>query len=65
MKKDEKWSGHTGNNELGIILLGGNYRVKTDRGSWETKNGRSDVFSGIAYTLYLPRNTSYELTAES
>ncbi|MCK4988955.1 MAG: 5-deoxy-glucuronate isomerase [Bacteroidales bacterium] len=65
MKKDEKWNGHTGNNELGIILLGGNYRVKTDRGSWLTINGRSDVFSGIAHTLYLPRNTDYELTAES
>ncbi len=65
MKKGEKWSGDTGNNELGIILLGGNYRVKTDRGSWETKYGRSDVFSGIAHTLYLPRNTAYELTAES
>lgn len=65
MKKDEKWSGHTGNNELGIVLLGGNYRVKTDLGSWKTINGRSDVFSGIAHTLYLPRNTAYELTAES
>jgi len=65
MKKDEKWSGHTGNSELGIILLGGNYKVKTNRGSWETKNGRTNVFSGIAHTLYLPRNTAYELTAES
>lgn len=65
MKKGEKWIGHTGNNELGIILLGGNYKVKTDHGSWETINGRKDVFSGIAHTLYLPRNTAYELTAES
>jgi 5-deoxy-glucuronate isomerase len=65
MKKDEKWSGHTGNSELGIILLGGNYKVKTDRGSWVTKNGRRDVFSGIAHTLYLPRNTEYALIAES
>lgn len=65
MKKDETWSGFTGNNEYGIILLGGNYRIKTDHGSWATKNGRKDVFSGIAHTLYLPRNTSFELTAES
>ncbi len=65
MKKGEKWSGDTGNNELGIILLGGNYKVKTDRESWETINGRRDVFSGIAHTLYLPRKTAYELTAVS
>lgn len=65
MKQDEKWSGHTGNNEMGIILLGGNYKVNTDHGSWSTINGRKDVFSGIAHTLYLPRNTAYELTAES
>jgi 5-deoxy-glucuronate isomerase len=65
MKKADRWSGHTGNNEYGIILLGGNYKVETDRGSWETINGRKDVFSGIAHTLYLPRNTAFELTAES
>ncbi len=65
LKKDETWSGHTGVSEYGIILLGGNYKVKTDRGSWKTVNGRKNVFSGIAHTLYLPRNTSFELTAES
>jgi len=65
MQKAETWTGHTGNNEYGIILLGGDYIVKTDRGSWQTKNGRKDVFSGIAHTLYLPRNTAFELTAVS
>ena len=65
MKKGETWMRKTGDNELAIILLGGNYSVKSDRGKWETKNGRKDVFSGIAHTLYLPRNTQFELTAES
>lgn len=65
MKKGEVWKGETGTNEYGIILLGGNYSVKSDKGNWETKNGRKDVFSGIAHTLYLPAHTSFELTAES
>lgn len=65
MKQGETWTGHTGNNEYGIILLGGDYKVKTDRGSWETINGRKDVFSGIAHALYLPRQTAFEFTAES
>lgn len=65
MEKGETWSGNTGGHEYGIILLSGNYTVKTDRGSWETGNGRKDVFSGIAHSLYLPRNTTFELTALS
>ena len=65
LKKGEKWTGNTGNNEYGIVLLGGNYSVISDKGTWETKNGRKDVFSGMAHTLYLPRNTSFELCAES
>ena len=65
MKKGEKWIGNTEENEYAIILLGGNYSVKTDKGNWETVNGRKNVFSGIAHSLYLPRNTEFELTAES
>jgi len=65
MKKGDTWSGNTGGNEYGIILLGGNYSVKSNRGNWETENGRKDVFSGIAHTLYLPRNTDFELTSVS
>lgn len=65
MKKDEIWKGNTDGNEYAIILLGGDYTVKTDKGSWGTVNGRKDVFSGVAYSLYLPRNTEFELTAKS
>lgn len=65
MKQGEKWIANTGGNEYAIILLGGNYSVKTDKGNWETGNGRKDVFSGIAHSLYLPRNTQFELTADS
>jgi len=65
MHKGEKWSANTEGNEYAIILLGGNYSVKSDKGSWETVNGRKDVFSGIAHSLYLPRDTQFELRAES
>ncbi|VAW13655.1 5-deoxy-glucuronate isomerase [hydrothermal vent metagenome] len=65
MSRGEKWAGNTGENEYAIILLGGNYSVKTEKGNWETVNGRKDVFSGIAHSLYLPRNTAFELTAQS
>jgi 5-deoxy-glucuronate isomerase len=65
MQKGEQWEGYTGENEYGIILLGGNYSMVSDKGSWKTMNGRKDVFSGIAHTLYLPRHSSFRLTAES
>jgi len=65
MKQGEKWSAHTGDNEYAIVLLGGNYSVQSDKGNWKTLNGRKDVFSGIAHTLYLPRNTEFTLFAES
>lgn len=65
MKQGETWKGETGECEYGIILLSGNFSVKSDKGAWKTVNGRRDVFSGIAHTLYLPRHTSFELVAES
>lgn len=65
MKKGECWKSNTGGNEYAIILLGGNFSLKSNKGSWKTINGRKDVFSGIAQSLYLPRNTEFELVAES
>jgi 5-deoxy-glucuronate isomerase len=65
MLKGEKWIANTRDNEYAIVLLGGNFSVKSEKGDWESVNGRKDVFSGIAHTLYLPRNTEFELTAES
>jgi len=65
MKKGEVWNCDTGDNEYSIILLSGNFSVQSDKGSWQTVNGRRSVFSGIAHSLYLPRNTQFELIAES
>ncbi|WP_445735785.1 5-deoxy-glucuronate isomerase [Mariniflexile sp.] len=65
MRKDEQWSFNTGVNELVIVLLSGNFKVESNKGTWKTINGRKDVFSGVAHTLYLSRNTKFTLTAQS
>ena len=65
LEMGQTWSGHTGDNEYGIILLSGNYKVKSDQGNWETVNGRKSVFSGIAHSLYLPRHTEFTIEATS
>lgn len=65
LKKGESWVGYTGENEYGFILLSGNYKAETSSGIWTTTNGRKDVFSGIAHSLYLPRHTEFKITATS
>ena len=65
LKKEEHWSYNTGNYELIIVLLGGNFSVQSELGNWKTENGRKDVFSGLPHGLYLPPNTRFVLTAES
>ena len=65
MKMGETWEHITEENELVIVLLGGNFKVASDKGEWETVNGRKDVFSGVAHTLYLPRRTKFTLEATS
>jgi len=62
-KKEFEWN--TDENEMVIVLLSGNYKFESGKGSFETKNGRKSVFKGIAHTLYVPRKTSFKLTATS
>ncbi len=65
LKKNETWLHQTGNNELLIVLLGGNFSVESGSALWSTENGRKDVFSGLPHGLYLPPDTSFTLTADS
>jgi 5-deoxy-glucuronate isomerase len=65
MTLGESWEHQTQENEMVIVLLSGNFKVESDQGNWETINGRKDVFSGIAHTLYLPRNSNFRLEATS
>ncbi|MFC0186353.1 5-deoxyglucuronate isomerase [Pseudarcicella hirudinis] len=65
MSEGEQFSQNTGEYEFCIVLLGGNFSVVSDKGSWETVNGRKDVFSGIGHALYLPRRTEFTLTAQA
>ncbi|WP_229253783.1 5-deoxy-glucuronate isomerase [Dyadobacter sp. NIV53] len=62
---NEQITGNTGEYEYCIALLGGNFKVEAKGQTWETGNGRKDVFSGIGHAMYLSRNTDYILTAQS
>jgi 5-deoxy-glucuronate isomerase len=65
MDRGAVWEHDTQDHEMVIVLLSGNFKVESDKGNWETGNGRKDVFSGVAHTLYLSRNTKFKLTAIS
>lgn len=60
----DSWSFASGGNELAVVNLTGRYSVRSDRGSWRGIGGRASVFSDAAHALYLPRNTSFTVTAE-
>ena len=65
LNKGEQWEDNTGNHELLIVLMGGNFSVHSELGDWATGNGRKDVFSGFPHGLYLPPQTTFTLTADS
>ena len=65
LKQGEKWTSNTGENELLIVLMGGDFSVQSEIGNWKTENGRRDVFSGLPHGLYHPPHTTFVLTAES
>ncbi len=65
LARGAKYEGTTGNNELGIVWLGGVSSVKSSRGEWPRIGGRASVFEGLPYTLYLPVGTAFTITAET
>jgi 5-deoxy-glucuronate isomerase len=65
MDANERFSAGTGGNELGLVLLGGTCSVTFSAGEWLHIGARRNVFEGIAYTLYLPIDTQFTLTAET
>jgi 5-deoxy-glucuronate isomerase len=57
------FSAETGGGEIALVPLSGRCRVEADGESWELV-GRADVFAGMPWALYLPRDTAYRVEAE-
>ena len=65
MRGGTQWQHDTGENELALVVLGGTCRVTSTRGDWMEIGRRSNVFAGMPYTLYLPRQTRFTVEASS
>jgi 5-deoxy-glucuronate isomerase len=63
IKGGDSFAGSTDSNELAIVTLGGRFQVNSSQGNWESIGGRANVFSGKAWTLYLPVKTTFTVTA--
>lgn len=65
MQRGDPWQHSTEDNELALVILGGKCNVRSSRGEWTNIGRRQDVFSGMPYTVYLPRNTEFSVEAVS
>jgi 5-deoxy-glucuronate isomerase len=58
------FSAETGTEEICLVPLGGTCRVEAEGESWELV-GRTNVFAGMPWALYLPRETSYRVDGDA
>lgn len=61
----QTYAADTGNMELAIVVLGGRCSVQSSVGTWPDFGGRTTVFDGLPYTLYLPIHTRFTVTTSS
>ena len=59
------WTSRTGEQEMAIVVLSGRLSISSDKGEWSGIGKRDSVFSGLPYALYLPRQTSFTISAET
>ncbi|MCS6773280.1 MAG: 5-deoxy-glucuronate isomerase [Thermoflexales bacterium] len=51
--------------ECVLVVLSGQVSVRSTVGEWRQIGARASVFAGLPFALYLPRETSFELLAET
>ncbi len=59
----QSWSGATGENEYGHVILGGRCDIRTSRGDFLNIGRRPNVFSGMPYAVYLSRHCEFSIEA--
>jgi 5-deoxy-glucuronate isomerase len=65
LKKSEKWEHSTNKDEYVLVILGGKCTLTSKEKIWENVGRRPNVFKGMPYAFYIPRQTEFILTAES
>ena len=63
LAKGETYAAETGDMEVALVLIGGNFRASGDGWDFTVADGRTSPFTGKPHCLYLPRRTRYTLEA--
>jgi 5-deoxy-glucuronate isomerase len=64
LAKGESLTDETGQQELGLVVLGGRCSVESSAGAFNLGH-RANVFNGLTYALYLPLETAFTVRAET
>ncbi|MFI5341020.1 MAG: 5-deoxy-glucuronate isomerase [Candidatus Methylomirabilales bacterium] len=59
----DRLSAETGDDETALVILGGQCDVESTAGTWKGLGKRRNVFDGLPYALYLPRQIAYAVKA--
>lgn len=65
ISKGQSWKSSSNENEMVVVLLGGVAEFQSTRESWIEIGRRPNVFSGMPYAVYIPRQTDFEIIAKS
>ena len=58
------FASETGEGEIALVVLGGTCRVEAEGQAWEL-GSRANVFAGMPWALYLPRDTAYRVAGDA
>ncbi len=61
LSEGESYHSQSGEFEVGLVILSGKANVHVEGNSYMDLGDREDVFSGKATTVYIPRDSSYEV----
>ena len=63
LPKGAQYTGDTGETEVALVLIGGNFRASGEGWAFDVADGRTSPFTGKPHCLYLPRHTAYTIEA--
>lgn len=63
LNKGDTYTGETREHEHVSVILGGRCTFRTSHGDYENIGRRENVFSGMPYAVYLPRNSKFTIEA--
>lgn len=63
LNKGETYDSNVGEHEHVTVILGGRCHIRTSTGDYLNLGRRPNVFSGMPWALYLPRNVDFEIEA--